>query len=231
MAGRSSRSVGGGTEAGGTACPGPRGTPTGGCLWVRHTLARVDGKLTLLEPKTERSRRTIVLPAVVVEALRTHRTRHKMERLVAGSRWVDSGHVFTTTIGTPIEAGAVTRAFHAALDRAGLRRSRFHDLRHAATTFILAQGFTLEDVKDLLGHSSIVLTSNTYGARGRAATAAGGRGDGRGAGRVTEAAGSAPPRLWLGSTLVHCDRVSLTSDEDPAGRPPDGSATMQASQG
>lgn len=132
-------------------------------LRVRHTLARIDGKLTLLEPKTERSRRTVSVPEVVVTALRAHRTRQLMERLVAGSRWADSGHVFTTTIGTPIEPAAVTRAFHAVLERAGLPRSRFHDLRHAAATFLLAQGFTLEDVKRLLGHSSIVLTSNTYG--------------------------------------------------------------------
>jgi integrase len=134
-----------------------------GKLRVRHTLGRVEGKLALLEPKTERSRRTVALPDVVAEALRGHRTRQKMERLVAGSRWADSGHVFTTTIGTPIEAAAVTRAYQRALDRAGLPRSRFHDLRHAAATFLLAQGFTLEDVKNLLGHSSIVLTSNTYG--------------------------------------------------------------------
>jgi integrase len=134
-----------------------------GALRVRHTLARVDGKLTLLEPKTDRSRRTVMLPEVVVAALSAHRTRQKMERLVAGSRWVDSGHVFTTTIGTPLEAAVVTRAFQRALARAGLPRSRFHDLRHAAATFALAQGFTLEDVKNLLGHSSIVLTSNTYG--------------------------------------------------------------------
>jgi len=71
--------------------------------------------------------------------------------------------VFATTIGTPIEAGAVTRAFQRALERAGLSRSRFHDMRHATATFLLAQGFTLEDVKNQLGHSSIVLTSNTYG--------------------------------------------------------------------
>ena len=86
-----------------------------------------------------------------------------MERLVAGSPWVDSGHVFTTTIGTPIEATVVTRAFRRALARAGLPHSRFHDLRHAAATYLLAQGMTLEDVKNLLGHSSITLTSNTYG--------------------------------------------------------------------
>ena len=134
-----------------------------GRLRVRSTLARVDGKLVLLEPKTERSRRTVMLPEVVVGALQAHRTRQKMERLVAGSRWVDSGHVFTTTIGTPLEAAVVTRAFQRALARAGLPKSRFHDLRHAAATFALSQGFTLEDVKNLLGHSSIVLTSNTYG--------------------------------------------------------------------
>jgi integrase len=134
-----------------------------GTLRVRHTLARVDGRLTLLEPKTERSRRTIALPEVVVVALRAHRTRQLMERLVAGSRWVETGHVFATTIGTPIEAAAVTRAFARALARAGLPKSRFHDLRHAAATFALSQGYGLEDVKQLLGHSSIVLTSNTYG--------------------------------------------------------------------
>jgi integrase len=62
-----------------------------------------------------------------------------------------------------MEAAAVTRAFRRALVRRGLPRSRFHDLRLATATFLLAQGFGLEDVKNVLGHSSIVLTSNTYG--------------------------------------------------------------------
>lgn len=132
-------------------------------LSVRHTLARVDGSLTLLVPKTERSRRTVILPEVAVTALRAHRTRQRMERLVAGTRWNDTGHVFTTTIGTPLDGAMVTRAFQRVLRRAGLPHSRFHDLRHATATYLLAQGFTLEDVKNLLGHSSITLTSNTYG--------------------------------------------------------------------
>lgn len=134
-----------------------------GRLRVRHTLANVKGELTLLEPKTDRSRRTVLLADTVVTALRAHRTRQRMERLVSGSRWVDSGHVFTTMHGTPYHAATITRAFQAALERAGLPRCRFHDLRHAAATFLLAQGMTLEDVKNLLGHSSITLTSNTYG--------------------------------------------------------------------
>ncbi len=134
-----------------------------GRLRVRHTLATVGGTLTLLEPKTDRSRRNVMLPESVVAALRAHRTRQRMERLVSGSRWVDSGHVFTTMHGTPCHAATITRAFQAALDRAKLPRCRFHDLRHAAATFLLAQGMTLEDVKNLLGHNSIILPSNTYG--------------------------------------------------------------------
>jgi integrase len=86
-----------------------------------------------------------------------------MDRLVAGSRWTDSGHVFATMLGRPHHAATITRAFQDALDRAGLPDIRFHDLHHSAATFLLSQGFTLEDVRKLLRHSSIVLTSNTYG--------------------------------------------------------------------
>jgi integrase len=134
-----------------------------GRLRVRHSLANVGGSLVLQEPKTDRSRRSIALPDVVVTALRGHRTRQLKDRLVAGSRWVDSGHVFPTMCGTPHHAATITRAFQEALDRAGLPHVRFHDLRHSAATFLLAQGMTLEDVKVQLGHSTIVLTSNTYG--------------------------------------------------------------------
>ena len=76
-----------------------------GRLRVRHTLGNVEGTLTLLEPKTDRSRRLVMLPTVVVEALRAHRTRQKMDRLVAGSRWTDSGHVFATHAGPAASCG------------------------------------------------------------------------------------------------------------------------------
>jgi integrase len=134
-----------------------------GRLRVRYSLASVGGELVLQEPKTERSRRTLVLPEVVVTALKAHRTRQKMDRLLAGSRWVDSGHVFATMLGRPHHAATITRSFQKALTRAELPDVRFHDLRHSAATFLLAQGMTLEDVKNQLGHSTIVLTSNTYG--------------------------------------------------------------------
>jgi integrase len=134
-----------------------------GSRQARGLRGAVDGALILQEPKTDRSRRNLVLPEVVTVALRAHRTRQKMDQLVAGSRWADSGHVFSTMLGKPHHAATITRCFQDALDRAELRRVRYHDLRHSAATYLLAQGMTLEDVKNQLGHSTIVLTFNTYG--------------------------------------------------------------------
>ena len=50
-------------------------------------------------------------PEAVTVALRAHRTRQRMDDLVSGSRWVDSGHVFATMLGKPHHAATITRAF------------------------------------------------------------------------------------------------------------------------
>jgi hypothetical protein len=59
--------------------------------------------LKTTEPKSRRSRRMIRMPAVVVAALKAHRTRQLEDRLVAGGTWKDSGFVFTSSIGTALE--------------------------------------------------------------------------------------------------------------------------------
>jgi integrase len=144
-------------------------------LAVRHALQRVDGRLILVEPKSVTSHRVVVMPAIVLDALRAHRTRQREDRLLAGSRWHDDerGLVFTTTIGTPMDGIAVTRRFQALLLAAGLPRQRFHDLRHACASLLLAQGVSPRVVMEALGHSQISLTLNTYShvipALGRAA--------------------------------------------------------------
>ncbi len=142
---------------------------------VRHALQRVDGALVLVEPKSATSRRVIALPALVRDALRAHRLRQRTERLLAGSRWQDDSRdlVFRTTVGTPMDGIAVTRRFQAVLRQAGLPRQRFHDLRHACASLLLAQGVAPRVVMETLGHSQISLTLNTYShvipALGRAA--------------------------------------------------------------
>lgn len=70
--------------------------------------------------------------------------------------------MFTTTIGTPLDPRNVTRTFSRALSRAELPAKRFHDLRHTCATLLLVQGVHPRVVMDLLGHSQISLTMDTY---------------------------------------------------------------------
>lgn len=133
-----------------------------GHVHVRHTLLRIGGKPELAEPKTALSRRMIPLPPIAIAALRTHRTRQLQERLLAGSRWHESGFVFTTTVGTPMDGPAVTRRFQGSLAAAGLPRLRFHDLRHSCASLLLAQGVPARVVMALLGHADVRTTLNVY---------------------------------------------------------------------
>lgn len=144
-----------------------------GVVTVRHTLTplprdqRADGgrrgsRLVLTQPKTARSRRSVVLSATALQALREHRLRQLQDRVLAGSRWDDRDFIFTSTIGTPLEARNVTRELQRILALAGLPRLRFHDLRHTAATLLLAQGVHPRVVMETLGHSTIAMTMNVY---------------------------------------------------------------------
>ena len=133
-----------------------------GVMHIRHALQRIDGKLQLVEPKSARSRRTIVLPDVVRNTLRAHRARQTQQRLAVGAEWEEGGFVFTTELGRPLNDSNVTHMFQRHLARAGLPRQRFHDLRHACASLMLAQGVSPRVVMELLGHSQITLTLDTY---------------------------------------------------------------------
>jgi integrase len=133
-----------------------------GSLTVRSALQRLGPGWQLAQPKTARSRRTIALPTVVSAALQSHRARQLQERLWAGARWQEHDFVFASTIGTPLDGTNVTRRFQQLLRSAGLPRQRFHDIRHACASLLLAQGVHPRVVMETLGHSQIGLTMNTY---------------------------------------------------------------------
>lgn len=77
--------------------------------------------------------------------------------------WEPHELVFASTIGTPLEPRNVNRAFYELRSDADLPWLRLHDLRHAFATFLLDQGEELRTVMELLGHSTIRLTADTYG--------------------------------------------------------------------
>ncbi|MCC6958855.1 MAG: site-specific integrase [Dehalococcoidia bacterium] len=117
---------------------------------------------TLGEPKSRSSRRVVPLSVLAVDALIHHKERQELERDFAGRRWREHGLVFTTTIGTPLDARNVGRYLRDTLERLELPHQRFHDLRHACASLLLGENVHPRVVMDLLGHSQISVTMNLY---------------------------------------------------------------------
>jgi integrase len=122
----------------------------------------VRGGLVVQELKTDKSRRTLKIPASVVDELRAHQKAQKAERLKAGSLWKDTGYVFATPFGEPLDGDSLHKRWERALVAAGLPDMPFHATRHTAGSFLLSQGADLRTVMGVLGHSEIALTANTY---------------------------------------------------------------------
>ena len=125
-------------------------------------LQQYDGHVVLCPPKTVHSERIIALDRTTVAALRAHRGRQLDERAAAGQDYLDSGYVFTRPNGDPMAPDWLSRYFRQLNDASGLPPIRLHDLRHGAASLALAAGADLKVVQDMLGHSSIVLTADTY---------------------------------------------------------------------
>jgi integrase len=133
-----------------------------GYIRVTRQLQRINHKYELVELKTARSRRTLAVPAAIVAGLHRHKARQTGEHDAAGRRWHDTDLVFCRPNGYPLSGSVITHRFQDLLARAGLERRRFHDLRHSCATLLLAQGVPARVVMEVLGHSQISLTLNTY---------------------------------------------------------------------
>lgn len=134
-----------------------------GTASVQRSLQRTrTGGLTHLPTKTRASERRVALPTECVRSLKEHKERQAKEREAAGSAWQDSGLVFSTPAGRPLDPANLTRRFRSFLNRVGLRLIRFHDLRHSTATLLLEQGVDLVVIKELLGHAHIGVTAGVY---------------------------------------------------------------------
>lgn len=119
---------------------------------------RADG-----DTKTEKSRRTLELPAEAAEALREHRARQAKERLAAGPAWKDHGLVFASQTGTPLDASHVRRAFKAITRKAGLGENWTpRELRHSFVSIMSDNGVPIETIADLVGHAGTAVTEEVY---------------------------------------------------------------------
>lgn len=132
-------------------------------LHIQRSMSYIPGKGYLeFEPKTSKSRRKIVLPPFVCEALKLHWARQLEVRLKAGERWQDRDLVFCNIYGGYLDPAHLRQRFDKLLKEAGLPDVRFHDLRHSAATILLSIGVPAKVVQEILGHSQIGMTMDTY---------------------------------------------------------------------
>lgn len=128
-------------------------------LTVHTTRVAVGAQVVEGPPKSARGRRVLPLDPATAGMLAAHRHR-QIEQ--TPHTWSLGQHVFTDQHGAPLAPRAVSRRFGDLVDQAGLPRIRFHDLRHTSATLGLAAGESLKEVSQRLGHSSIVVTADTY---------------------------------------------------------------------
>jgi integrase len=129
---------------------------------VVQSLLIVEHKLAFSEPKTNKGRRSVALDPTTAAALCSHRAAQAQEQLRAGEMWTNSGLVFTTELGGPIDPQRVTRIFGALSEAAGLPHIRLHDVRHSYASAALASGVPAKVVSERLGHANIAITLDTY---------------------------------------------------------------------
>ena len=125
-------------------------------------MARVDGELLVTEPKTAKSRRTLPLSPALIARLKWQQGTQARERKRAANKWHQTGFVFTTETGRPVDGRDIYRTIQTAAKKAELKGVGIHTLRHSAATVMLENGVNLKAVSDLLGHSSIAITGDVY---------------------------------------------------------------------
>ena len=139
-----------------------------GTISVQRSIKRVKDiktkKSSIIEqdPKTYKSKRTIPLPDVLLNELKKHKKEQSELKLLLGSDYKDKNLIFSTEFGNYFEPNNINKRFKKALKKAGINPIKFHSLRHTYATRLFEKDVPLKTVSELLGHTDINITANTY---------------------------------------------------------------------
>jgi len=128
-------------------------------LRVERTVSWIKGRFIEGDPKTKKSKRTIILPRFLIESLKRHRERQTVQRATVGDSWQDLNLVFCNPSGGFRNRGTTRESFATLLKRIGLPHMRVHDLRHNASTFLqMVLRMPAKMAQDILGHDDLKMT-------------------------------------------------------------------------
>ena len=138
-------------------------------ITIEHTVtvAKIDGKRLIVADDTTKSRsslRTLPLVPIMRAKLLEVKAEQEQNRKLCGRSYnkQESAYIYTDVLGNRIKPDYISSAFPKFLNKHGLRRIRFHDLRHTSARLLLAAGVPLTAIQEWLGHSTIAITSKHY---------------------------------------------------------------------
>ena len=140
-----------------------------GTLTIKRTVTevRLDGKTEIIEQesaKTKSSLRTLPLVGSFKEYFMEVKQAQEVNKKVCGNcyNYDYDGYVFVDELGERMKPDYLTNYFPAYIQRHGIRKMRFHDLRHSCASLLLANGVSLKQIQEWLGHSDFSTTANIY---------------------------------------------------------------------
>nr|WP_236905077.1 site-specific integrase [Clostridium formicaceticum] len=131
-------------------------------IYIKNSLQRINGELTLVPTKTDRSRRAIALLDMVAKTLKQYKVLHAKNKLMLGEEYQDLDFVCAWPDGRPTSCDYITNEFVKLRDKLDIPKIRFHDLRHTHATLLLKMGVNPKIVQERLGHSTISTTMDIY---------------------------------------------------------------------
>ncbi len=138
-------------------------------ITIKHTVTscNIDGKRIQVaqdSAKTKSSMRTLPLVGSFREYFREVKAAQELNKRVCGNcyNYKYDGFVFVDEMGERMKSHYLTCSFPDFLERHGLKRIRFHDLRHSCASLLLANGVPLKQIQEWLGHSDFSTTANIY---------------------------------------------------------------------
>ncbi|WP_235425044.1 site-specific integrase [Heyndrickxia ginsengihumi] len=132
-------------------------------IYVKHSLYYISGQgLVLQSPKTASGKRNISITDDVINELQVYKLKKQEQLLKVGLKLTKDHFVVSPYGGEPLNPNTIHKQFLYDIKLAGVKRIRFHDLRHTHATIMLELGENSKIVSERLGHSNVSITLDKY---------------------------------------------------------------------